>query len=354
MNASINETGVTRNKKNRVLLMSLAACALSVLGILIKSYYADASVLPYDPSMLFLLSFISGSMLLASALTVLSVGGKRFLFTAVASLSALTVGAVHVLLGAPFAETLLSLTFVPSAVVLATCMKNGCEKTHTVVANAVILSLTGLFSLLLTLYETFGEISAKSVGVISKHLEDTFNAVYSTYGYEAAGLTSSQMAELFDLAVVMIPAALIALVLLLSYIEATITRLVVLDRGVCKDEIGHWPLKMSRLSSVVFLLCFVIVAFGLFRSSAVLYMTAASLLIILTPGFSLIGLRSAPSRFKRGGLFGMVFILFILIYGMKNPAILFLLVSVSGAFDNLFAPFRERFYGEKKEKNNKK
>ena len=208
MNASINETGTVKRKKDKVFIMSLAACALSVLGILSKRFYASVEILPYDPSMLFLLSFISGSMLLASALSTLASKNKYFLFFMSACLSAIAVGGVHLLLSASAAETLLALAFVPSAVVLASCMKNGCEKTHTVVANAVVLSLVSIFSLLLALYETFGEISERSIGVIKGYLEEGFTAIYSSYEYTGISLSSTQISEMFDLAVVMLPAAL--------------------------------------------------------------------------------------------------------------------------------------------------
>ena len=337
-------------KKDRVLVMSLSACLLSMLSIFAKRFYDGASALPYDPSMLFLLSFVTSSMLLACALTVLACKNKRILFIMTTVMSATVVCATHILLGASAAETLLSLAFVPSSAVLALCIKNGCEKTHTVVANSVILSLVFVFALLLGLYEIFGEISTETLAHIKLYIKESFDAIYSSYDYTALGITSAQISDMFETTVLMFPAIACALICALSYIQATLTRLLVLDRNVCNAEIGHWPLKMSRLASVAFLFTFVAVAFGIGQGSTLFYITAANLMIVLTPGFLLIGIRSAPSRFKRPSLFGMIFGILILIYCIQNPAILLLVFSISGAFDNLFSAFRERFYGEKKEK----
>lgn len=354
MNASTNCTGIAKAKKDRVFIMTASSCILSLLGILAKRVYANANTLPYDPSMLFLLSFIASSMLLSCALTVLACKGKRNLYIITALTSAAVICTSHILLGACTAETLLALAFVPSGVTVSLCIKSGCEKTHTVVANAVVISLVFVLSFLLGLYEAFGEISLDVLENLKQYVRETLETVYKSYEYAGLSFTSSQISDIFNLAVLLLPSTVCAVISVLSYVEATLVRLIVLDRRIDKAEITHWPLKMSRLSSLVFLFAFIVFVFGIGQKSTLFYMTAANLMLALVPGFLLIGIRSAPSRFKRPSLFGIIFGIFLVIYCIRNPIILVLMLAVSGAFDNLFSAFRERFYGEKKENKDKK
>jgi len=354
MNAYINETGTVRKKKDRVFIMTVVSCALSVLGVLMKSFYADAEILPYDPSMLFILSLITGSMLLSCALTVLLSKGRYVLYLITLALPLVFSCSVHVLLGASAAETLLALAFVPSAAVVSLCMSSSCEKTHTLSANAVVLMLTLLSALALSHYESFGEISAASLGAVKSSLLSSFEEVLETYSYAGLGITQAQLHEVFELSVLLTPAFAIALVSILSYIEITLTRILVLDRDVCKEGLTHWPLKLSRLASVIFLVSFLIFVFAVSDEKKILVMTGANLFIALLPGFFLLGLRAAPSHFKRPGLFGILFWILIIMYCIRNPAILLMIFAVMGAFDNLFKAFRERFYGEKTDKKDKK
>ena len=175
-----------------------------------------------------------------------------------------------------------------------------------------------------------------------------------TYSYAGLGITQAQLHEVFELSVLLTPAFAIALVSILSYIEITLTRILVLDRGVCKEGLTHWPLKLSRLASVIFLVSFLIFVFAVSDEKKILVMTGANLFIALLPGFFLLGLRAAPSHFKRPGLFGILFWILIIMYCIRNPAILLMIFAVMGAFDNLFKAFRERFYGEKTDKKDKK
>lgn len=327
--------------------MVLAACVISMLGLLFEKLYASEQDLPYNSSMLVLLSFIASSLLLSCALTVLSKKSKALLWI-IPTVSAILIASVHIALKASASDTILSLIFIPSSVTLSLCMLSKCEKAHTVVANAVVIGLAFLLAVLLEHYEIFGEISERSVIITKEYLKETFLSLYSSYDYTALGITLSQLEGAFEITLLLIPSVFLALAATVSYIQATLTRLIVLDKGICGEELTHWPLKMSRLASVIFLLSLTVALIGSAGENSLLMITAINLVLVFVPGFFLIGIRCSGAHFRRPGLFGMIFGVLVIISCLQNPILLFILVSIMGAFDNLFTAFRSRLYGEKK------
>ncbi len=345
MNISFTDTLTPKTRRVRSVIMTVAACALSTLNIFMEKMYAGAKTLPYDPSMLYLLTFAVSGVLLACALTVLSHESKHSMWV-VSLISAFTVVSAHIALSASPADILLALAFIPSAVVISSCISGGCEKAHTVVANAVVLGLVFFLSALLEHYSAFGEVSARSVAHTANVIRESFLSIYSMYDYTSLGLTLAQITEAFNAVVLLTPALFCAFAAVISYIEITIARPVILGQGISSENLKHWPLKMSRLASLVFLAAFLMMALSISDDSNTFFTTMINLMLVLLPGFFLIGIRTSILHFRRPGLFGMIFGIFIIITCIQNPAMFFILVATIGAFDNLFTTFRARLYGE--------
>ncbi len=347
MNISFTDTLTLKQRRVRSVIMIISACAISTLNIFMEKIYAKAEALPYDPSMLYLITLAVSGVLLTCALTVLSYENKHSVWV-IPVISSLVVISAHIALGASWSDMLLALAFIPSALVISSCISGGCEKAHTVVANAVIIGLVFFCSALLSHYSAFGEISAQSVAYTVNALRESFLSLYALYDYTSLGLTMSQIVEAFNSVILLTPAIFCAFAVIVSYIEITIARPVILGQGFSSEKLSLWPLKMSRLASFVFLAAFLMMALSMSGDSNVLFVAMINLMIVLLPGFFLIGIRTSLMHFRRPGFFGMIFGIFIIITCIQNPAMFFILVATMGAFDNLFFRFRSLLYGETK------
>ena len=354
MNTSLNSTLTPQKRRTRAIVMLIASYALSIINILIDkaSALAGKSSLTYDPSMLYAVTFTVGAMLLSCAIATLALD-TRHAFWTVPLISALAVGGTYAALGASPADILIALIFIPSATVIAACLFRGCEKFHTVAANAVVLAAAFILSALLSHYGTFGELSEISVGYTVSAFRESFLEFYQNNDYSSFGLTLANLHEVFNTFLLLIPSLLCALVAVLSYIEVTLSRAILLGQGASSEAIAHWPFKLSRLASFVFLGASIMTMLSVSLENETLMIITTNLMIVFIPGFFLVGIRSSLMHFKRPGLFGMIFGALAIFACIQNPALLFILVASVGAIDNLFAVYRESLYGEQGKTKNK-
>ncbi len=349
MNISFNDTLSAPKRRARSTVMILVACALSALNIFIEKIYASTPkfISSYDPFSLYFITLITSTVLLSSALTMLSYENKNSIWM-ISLASACAVALSCFALGASPSDILLTLAFIPSAIIISICISSECEKAHSVVANAVVIGLALLLSLVLSHYSVFGEISKDSIIYALDLLRDSFLAIYDEFGYSGLGISNSYLHAVFEIALLLIPSLFCAFTAVLSYIQVSIARAVILGQGVNSEKLVHWPLKMSRLASFAFLASFLIAALSTSSENQLLIISATNMMIVLLPGFFLIGVRSSFMHVRRPGFLGMIFGVFILISCIQNPAMIFVLIATLGAIDNLFTSFRARLYGETK------
>ena len=77
-----------------------------------------------------------------------------------------------------------------------------------------------------------------------------------------------------------------------------------------------------------------------------------NILLILCPGFFLIGIRTSLLHFRHPSLFSVILGIILLVSCLNNPLLLVMLVASTGAFDNLFPSVRAILYGEYTKKSN--
>ena len=120
----------------------------------------------------------------------------------------------------------------------------------------------------------------------------------------------------------------------------------ILGQGAISDSLTRWPLKMSRLASLVFITALIFSMLSFSGTGETLIITMYNLMLILSPGFFLIGIRTSLMHFRRPSLFTIIFGVIVLVSCLNNPILLVLLVASSGALDNLFPGVRAILYGE--------
>ncbi len=350
MNISFPDTVNIGKRLVRAILLLLAACALSVFYVFIENVYAPRlTMYTYNPITLYILTFSASSVFLSGALTVLAYQNKKLTAILTVITCAVAAGA-SIALGASPIQLLLALAFIPSGTIISMCISNGLEKAHTVVGNAVIIATILVFASAIYIYSSFGEVSRRSIAYIVNVFREAFVSFYDQYSSQT-GLSGVDISATFDMFIVILPSFFCVFVSVISYIVTTVSRALILGQGAHSERIARWPLKMSRLASVIFIISLIFAMLSFSGTNRSLILTMYNIMIILTPGFFLIGIRTSVMHFRRPSFFSLVFGIFILISCLSNPILFVLLVASMGALDNLFPAVRAILYGEQLKKH---
>ncbi len=325
--------------------MMTAACVIPLFVIGLEKLSASTKNAAYDPLVMFLIAFTVGVMLVATSFSIISHQSKKL---SIASLGILTVvvGTLAFFLGASPSSLLLYLSFIPVGITVSLCLTSEYEKAHTVVAAATVFASVLILAFLLEHYAAYGEITARSIEHFIDAVKQEFISVTSEIDYTALGLSVTDISESFDSVIYMMPAIVVIIASVISYICVSLSRVLLLGHGASSEKLKRWPLKMSRMASVVFLISFLIIMLSGAKSVNVADTSALNLMLMLTPGFFIIGVRSSVIHLRRSGFFGMIFMAIIFFTTIKYPPLFLMIVAASGALDNLFPSFREALYGE--------
>jgi hypothetical protein len=345
MNITFPDNAGIGKRRIRTLLFLIAACALSVLYVFTENIYAaKLPVYTYNPITLYILTFAAASALFACALTLIAYKSKKL--SVIATLAVCAVASASALaLGADPIQLLLALAFIPSGIVLSACISNGFEKAHTVVGNAVIMACVFISAIALYVYSTFGEVTRRSIAYIVSVFREAFVSFYSQYSAQA-GLSGIDIPATFDMLVIILPAFFCVFVSVVSYIVTTVSRAMILGQGAHSEKLKRWPLKMSRLASVIFIIALIFSMLTFSGTDRLVILTMYNVMIILMPGFFLVGIRTSLLHFRRPSLFSIILGLFVLVSCFSNPILIVFIVASMGALDNLFPMVRAILYGE--------
>ena len=338
-------------RTTRAILFALLSCVLSVFCVFMENIYVPRlSVYSYNPITLYALTFLAGTAFFACAFAVTSNRSK--MLSAVCTLiSAVLVAAVSLVLGASPVQMLFALAFIPTGIIISICISRGCEKAHTVVGSAVISALVLILGSVIYIYSSLGEVTPKALTFIVDIFRKAFVDFYGQYTAGTA-LAGIDVGETFDMFMAITPALFCIVVLIISYITVTVARALILGQGAVSDSLTRWPLKMSRLASVIFIIALLISMLSFSGTSEVLIISMYNVLLILSPGFFLIGIRTSLLHFRRPSLFSIIITVIVIVSCLNNPLLLVMLVAATGAFDNLFPGVRAILYGEYTKRSN--
>lgn len=338
-------------RTTRAILFTLLSCALSVFCVFMENVYAPKlSVYAYNPVTMYTLALLVSSAFFACAFAVIANRSKK-LSALAAVISAVVVASLSFLFGASPVQMLLALAFLPSGIIVSLCISRGCEKAHTVVGNAVVLALTLALAFIISIYSSLGEVTGKAISFIVNIFRQAFVDFYGQYSASSA-LAGIDIEATFDMLVAILPAFFCIIVTIASYITVTVSRALILGQGAVSDSLTRWPLKMSRLASVIFIIALIISMLSFSGTSEALIISMYNLLLILSPGFFLIGIRTSLLHFRRPSMFSLILGIIVLVACLNNPLLLVMLVASTGAFDNLFPSVRAILYGEYTKKSN--
>ena len=332
-------------RTTRAILFVLLSCVLNVFCVFMENVYAPKlSVYNYNPITLYAITFSVGSALFACAFTVMASRSKK-LSVLIALMSASLVAGLSLVLGASPVQMLFVLAFIPSGIIISLCISKGCEKAHTVVGSAVITALVLILGSVIYIYSSLGEVTGRSLTFIVNIFRKAFVDFYGQYT-AGSPLAQINVGEMFDMFIAITPALFCIVTALISYITVTVSRALILGQGAVSDALTRWPLKMSRLASVIFIIALIISMLSFSGTSETLIISMYNVLLILSPGFFLIGIRTSLLHFRRPSLFSIIIGVIVIVSCLNNPPLLVMLVASTGAFDNLFPGVRAILYGE--------
>jgi len=345
MNVYFPDTANIGKRNTRAILFLFLSCIISIFYIFAENIYAPKlTVYVYNPITLYVVTFMTSVVFFSCALAVISYKSKKLAAISVIA-AIILVASVSLLLGASPEQLLLALAFIPSGTLLSMCISRGLEKAHTVVGNAVIIALVFAFASMIYIYSSLGEVSRATIAYIVNIFREAFVSFYTQYSAQT-GITGIDVSATFDMFVAIFPAFFCVVASVISYITATLSRALILGQGAISDSLTRWPLKMSRLASLVFITALIFSMLSFSGTGKTLIITMYNLMLILSPGFFLIGIRTSLMHFRRPSLFTIIFGVIVLVSCLNNPILLVLLVASSGALDNLFPGVRAILYGE--------
>ena len=218
--------------------------------------------------------------------------------------------------------SLASLEFVPVALILAYSFKKKRTRLSMICSVSASLAIFELAILSLTLYTTYGTVGAETVRslVTSIHasLTDSIYDIFSAAAIENLPISYDAISSTVAYMLTLIPAIFVTIYNIAAYlIQRTV--IVIGRRAGAKDMI--YPeaciFKISRLAAFLYVASYLATVFFSVGKISMLGAVTENLIIILTPGLALLGVkdfirrrRERVSAFPLFPLLGMAFLLF--------------------------------------------
>lgn len=227
--------------------------------------------------------------------------------------------------------------FVPCALVMNETGRRRLARTKTVLAVSAAFGAGVIVYIILALIINRGGLSAAA---FTAAYDDFISGIVENFA--SAGFTEEIIDTLIEYLLVLSPSLFVCLLLTVAYL--TTVFYVMLYRIFRPSPGVEWRVEMSVFSAVVFLASYAIIAVLSTAKINSVSLTAENIIIILTPGFALIGIRRIITGLKTGiGRFRAVLtgiiILFLIFY---NIALFAVIISLIGVADTLAGGIKKR------------
>lgn len=243
-------------------------------------------------------------------------------------------------------EAVSACAFFPCALMMTEAQKRSHTRTKALFAISAALGAGCVIYIALVLALNYGGLST----VAFRTAYDSFMVVIRE-GFTAYGLTEDIITTLIGYMLVLSPSMIICLLLFTAYLTTafyiTLCRLFRLEERLLPSF--PWQIEMSIMSACVFIASYAVTMLFTAGNATPLSLTADNIIIILTPGFALIGVKRAVSRVKtRSGGFvtaivGVIAFLLLFI----NITAFFISVSFLGVIETVMDSVKIRMSGIK-------
>ena len=303
---------------------------ISVISLLLGSVIlaALAARYPLGPFAMFFSA-------LAAAMTafVCDITEKKFLF-----LTGITAYLIALLFTRSPAGALAGIAYWPAAAALYCAVKKRSTKTFSVLLCAGGLAAAAALYLAALLWEA-GSLNPTGI-------HDLVNAATGILYQSFIGIGADEetAGALLRNLLLLSPAFIVTVLNLMAYISCSFAVLLyrIFGHPERLPEIP-WRICMSTVSAYVFAIVYVIcILFSGTGDITVIGITTENILLMLTPGFALTGLRSISARIRRrsSGFLNVVIVILSLLLFFLNIYAFLTILSFYGVIDTIIASFR--------------
>ncbi len=262
---------------------------ITIITLIIITVFC-AAVSAYSPVSIFGVIFLSAAS--ASCAVLCLIKGRYFLV--VCALPAVILAYVF---WGQISISAAGFLFIFCAFPLFIAKKRSLRRNETIAVTAVFTGI-GLiiYYTLVLLVENNGIITAETFVNYYNAFNEQYSKMFAEYGYD-----EQTVQKILQYAVFFIPAFVICLLEIIAYfttvIFAFIGRIFRIQKYIMPQF--FWRLGMSSISAYIFCICyFLSVLFSSDNGISFISLAAENLIIILTPGFSVIGIKKTINRIK--------------------------------------------------------
>ncbi len=270
--------------------------------------------------------------------TAAAAGFTAFVCGSVGSQYPLAVGAAAYVFALLFfgqpVQAVTSCAFLPCALVMNEARRRRLNRSKTMISISAALGTGCIFYIFLALVLNWGGLSVTSL-----------NAAYDSFmtgireSFILIGFSKDIIETLIGYVLVLSPSMAVCLLLFTAYLTTAfyimLCRLFRLEEKLLPSF--PWQLEMSFVSACVFIAAYAVTLLFSSGKTTAISLTAENVIIILTPGFALIGVKRVTDRIKsRGGGFSTPIIgVIALTLFFYNIAAFFVSVSFLGVIGTM-------------------
>lgn len=255
-----------------------------------------------------------------------------------------------------FVYALYSLIYILPALVLFVAVRFKSARSSTVAAVTAAFTAITLVIAAASLYSAYGTLAPDNLSAaLSEDFEtaleplkealleleiETQNGTVSLY-------TEESVTELINSIMILLPAAGICILSVIAYITTSVFAFTV-KLGGAEDMLPSrpWKFTMSIVSACVFVAAYLCGIFFASSKTTVIWAAAQNITLILTPGFALIGFRTAFGRKTVRHMKALVLPTLLLISLFIVPAIFVYLLTLVGLIEVFKAYFYEKHFNK--------
>lgn len=237
---------------------------------------------------------------------------------------------------------LAAIAFYPAGIALILAVKNKQSRTATIISVSAILAVCYILYITSAVFIMYGAVNAETLKSFWLEATNPLRQSYSELtmivdGQEVRYYSDKEIENLITNITVYIPAAIISAANIIAFIISMLyhglAKLFRIRRYLVPSP--QWKLTMSVVSAYIYCGVYLIVIFTGGSIMSTITAVTANVLVILTPGFSYMGVKSVIRRFKseRGRKVAIALIVLTAVFLFLSPSMIFYIASLLGVVE---------------------
>ena len=236
-----------------------------------------------------------------------------------------------------------ALAFYPTALAFIFAMKKKFTYTSTVIAASAALVVFFTVYMLISVITAYGSLNSAVFELLWNDLTAPMREMYSQMttmadGREVKLYSQEQVNTVINAIILYIPATVVCVTNIIAYISLLIygatAKLLRVQKFIM--PLRSQTIELSFISAYIYCAVYLIITFS-GNAMSMIPVAAANILVILTPGFSFIGLRNIIYKIKSGRArkSAVAILILSIVFLVISPSMIFYIMSLMGVIDTL-------------------